>query len=414
MVASTLAAPNKTDKTDLSRDNEGDVDLTDNTITVSELGEALEGPSRAGSPDTPEPVSPAASEETASSTITTRNTMSLPTNTGEASTAEGASQTPVQIAGFTDGQLVEFLWVLRETNDHQGPKVKPPPRFGGDRSQLRTWLVQCNMYFGATRVTSDTDRIAYTKSLLRDAAAKWMTPCAEGSRPETWTNWDGFVDALKGQCADVEAENSARTKIERMNQASKTFTDYWNEFRLTATEANYDDKTMQRLLLRGASRIIQDAWAQDNRMVDNVDDLAGWAIEKENRINFVKSLQKSGTTTRTDNTPRNPNGTYPPANNNNQDYGDPRDLDATRRQPRLNISREEFQRRMRERLCLKCGKPGHQISECGKEKSTRPFNPQTKSWQPTKKPAAWQARQQIREIDIESLPEQSGNEESPQ
>ena len=51
------------------------------------------------------------------------------------------------------------------------------------------------MYFGATRVTSDADKIAYTKLLLRDAAAKWITPYAEGSREETWTNWDRFLEA---------------------------------------------------------------------------------------------------------------------------------------------------------------------------------------------------------------------------
>ena len=127
------------------------------------------------------------------------------------------------------------------------------------------------MYFGATRVTSDGDKIAYTKSLLRDAAAKWISPYAEGSRQETWTTWDGFVEALKRQFADVDAEKTARTKIESMTQGVKTFMDYWNEFRLTATEANYDDKTMQRLLLRGSNRVILDAWAQDNRQVVEIE-----------------------------------------------------------------------------------------------------------------------------------------------
>ena len=64
----------------LPRDNEGDIDLTDNDLNVSGLGEALEQPERsirAPSPDTPEPASPAATEETASTANTRRNTMSL-------------------------------------------------------------------------------------------------------------------------------------------------------------------------------------------------------------------------------------------------------------------------------------------------------------------------------------------------
>ena len=121
------------------------------------------------------------------------------------------------------------------------------------------------MYFGATRVTSDGDKITYTKSLRREAVSQWKTPYAEGSRQETWTTSVGFVNTLKRQFADVDAENTARTRIESMTQGVKTFTDYWNKFRLTATEANDDDKTMQRLLLGGSNRAILDAWAEDNR-----------------------------------------------------------------------------------------------------------------------------------------------------
>ena len=159
-----------------------------------------------------------------------------------------------------------------------------------------------------------------------------------------------------------------------MSQGVKTFTDYWNQFRLTATEANDDDETMQRLLLRESNRVILDAWAQDNRQVVAVDDLAQWAIEKDNRIKFVKSLHKRTTMSRTDSIPRNPDGTSRSANNNNQNYGEPMDLDATRRQPRLNISRDEFQVRMREQLCLKCGKPEHRAAGC--TITPKPFNPQ--------------------------------------
>ena len=266
------------------------------------------------------------------------------------------------------------------------------------------------MYFGATRVISDRAKIAYTKSLLRDAAAKWTTPYTEGSQQGSWTTWNEFVHALKRQFTDVDAENTARTRIESMTQRVKILTDYLNQFRLIAMEANYHDKTMQRLPLRESNRVILDAWAQENRQVVVVDDLAQWVIEKENRINFVKSLDKTPTMSRTDNTPRNPNGIYRLAKNSNQHYGDPMDLDETRRQPRLNISREEFHRRMRERLYLKCGKQGQRAAGC--TTTSESFNPQAGPWQQNQKPGPWQTRQQISEIDIESIPEQSGNEQS--
>ena len=61
------------------RDSEGDIDLADNEIYVSHLGDPLDQiqePTRALSPDTPEPPSPAGFEDTAPPAQTRRNTMS--------------------------------------------------------------------------------------------------------------------------------------------------------------------------------------------------------------------------------------------------------------------------------------------------------------------------------------------------
>ena len=90
------------------------------------------------------------------------------------------------------------------------------------------------------------------------------------------------------------------------------------------------------------------------------------------------------------------------------------DLDAFRRRPRLNISPEEFRRRMRERLCLKCAQPGHRADVCTRQDQQKQFNSRTGNWQPAKRNAPWQPRQKIQEMEVEKEPEQSGNEECPQ
>ena len=121
---------------DKTADHKGDIDLTEDEInTNTTLAEALQNilhESRAASPGTPELVSPEGSDDTEPATIIRRNTMSLPTNAREASIAENIPQAPVQRAGFTEGQLVEFVRVWGETNDHKRPKVKPPAGFRGD------------------------------------------------------------------------------------------------------------------------------------------------------------------------------------------------------------------------------------------------------------------------------------------
>jgi len=89
-------------------------------------------------------------------------------------------------------------------------------------------------------------------------------------------------------------------------------------------------------------------------------------------------------------------------------------LDATWRRPRFDISRDEFQRRIREQLCLKCAQPGHLARSCQKKDGPKQFNSEARSWQLAKRVAPWQIRPKIREIEIEQEPEQSGNEDCPQ
>ena len=151
------AAPKKLDNTTLSRDNEGDIDLTDNDLNVSGLGEALqqaERSARAPSPDTPDPASPAATEETASPVNTRRNTMSL---------RAGASNT---------GQSEPVPSPTTQGDGAKKLKLKEPDVFRGERPKLRGWLAQMKIYFTLMGWANDHDqeKITYTTSLLRGDA----------------------------------------------------------------------------------------------------------------------------------------------------------------------------------------------------------------------------------------------------
>ena len=105
------------------RDSEGDIDLTDNDINVSDLGDALDQtqePARAPSPDTPEPPSPTESEDTASPAQTRRNTMSLQGQpSGSAPPANNPGPAQPTIEGNT-----------------RRPKIKEPDVFRGERAKL--------------------------------------------------------------------------------------------------------------------------------------------------------------------------------------------------------------------------------------------------------------------------------------
>jgi len=173
-----------------------------------------------------------------------------------------------------------------------------------------------------------------------------------------------------------------------MKQGKRSVTECWNEFRLVASEAKLDDSIRGELLLGGMITELQNAWGASSEEYEDLEALAQWAIQKETKLATVRPIQGSPSAKdiqRETATPRNPDGTYRPTNNSNQNYGDPMELDATQKQPRFNISREEFQRRIREQLCLKCAQPGHLARSCLKKDRPKPFKPKPEIGSPPRK-----------------------------
>jgi len=261
------------------------------------------------------------------------------------------------------------------------------------------------------------EKILYTTSLLRDDAGTWITPYAEERITQAWDNWAGFKAELQRQFGVIDGKGEARIRLKNMRQGKRSVTEYWNEFRLVASEAELDESTGGELLLGGMIGELQHAWGASSEEYQGLESIAQWAIRKETKLAAVRDIQGSTSTKnsqRETTTPRNPDGTYRPTNNGNQDYGDPMQLDAMRKRPRFNISREAFQRRIREQLCLKCAQPGHLARSCPTKDGPKPFNAQARNWQPAKKTAPWQTRPKIREIEVEQEPEQAGNDSCPQ
>ena len=59
-----------------------------------------------------------------------------------------------------------------------------------------------------------------------------------------------------------------------MKQGKRTVTEYWNEFRLVASEAELDDSTGGELLLRGMITQLQNAWGASSEEYEALESLA--------------------------------------------------------------------------------------------------------------------------------------------
>ena len=205
---------------------------------------------------------------------------------------------------------------------------------------MRGWLAQLQVYIKAIQWAEghDDEKILYAISVLREDAGKWITPYTEELIPSTWENWAGFAQELRSQFGVIDAKGEARITLKNMKQGRRSMTEYWNEFRLVASETGLDDSTVGEWLLGGMNSELQNAWGASSDKYTNITALANWVIEKETKLATVRHIQGHKTTTTTPRTidvPRNPNGTYQPRTTTQR--GDVMDLDATRGRPRLNI-----------------------------------------------------------------------------
>jgi len=195
-----------------------------------------------------------------------------------------------------------------------------------------------------------------------------------------------------------------------MVQRSKGATEYWNKYRLIASQTGMDDATLTYNLMRGFKTKLQDAWGMDGSDSQDPQFVANWVIKKETKMAAIKHMPHwtiSKEKTASPGTPRNQNGTFRPQNDNEVD---PMVLDATRRRTGFNISAKEYQRRMRSNTCLKCAKPGHRAAACRSQANSKegatwePRNDNKKQWRPPAK---------AREMEV-AKEEESANNKSPQ
>jgi len=111
------------------------------------------------------------------------------------------------------------------------PKLRDPEPFEGEKAKFKMFLAQCELKFRTegNRFDDDEKKTGYISFLLRGVAWNWV---------ETFLNqegginliWEELKTKMKNAFGQVDAEELAFEKFQKIQQGNQMAATYWAEF----------------------------------------------------------------------------------------------------------------------------------------------------------------------------------------
>ena len=274
-------------------------------------------------------------------------------------------------------------------------KTTKPDTFHGSRSKLRSFVSQLAIYFALQPddFTSDTNKIMFAASLLRDSAFDWFEPNLRkkdsDSPPAVVTNYKTFLASLESTFGDIDAKATAERQLRSLRQTTSA-SSYSTSFQQIVSFLEWDDAALGYAFYNGLKDSVKDELAKDDRPA-SLSALMEKAIKIDNR-QFERSREKQASLARSN----------PPTTTTHQRFNptqlvqhslrsvptpfasQPRSVpvqntpvvkkESPTYQPIPNTSRllrssgklpdTERAFRLQNNLCLYCGQSGHSVKNC--------------------------------------------------
>jgi hypothetical protein len=255
-------------------------------------------------------------------------------------------------------------------NLHKALKVSTPDTYSGERSKLKGFLIQVDLYltFNSTRFNSETERVLWVVSFLRGDALNWIEgfvidymhktndrgQIMNNMREETkalFRTYKGFIDKITATFGAVDEEKQAERAIQTLRQRGSCAT-YTAEFQRYSSKTGWNDDALRAQYYRGLKDSVKDELVKDEKP-DTMADMIEMATKIDNRL-YERALEKKGFY----DTGHRQNQRTPRQQNH---WPQPMELDATEKR---EMSPQVRQKHMQDRTCFNCGKPGHLARNC--------------------------------------------------
>lgn len=237
------------------------------------------------------------------------------------------------------------------------PKVSLPEKFDGTRSKFRGFVQQVKLFLrlSPSQYSDDFTKVGLIGTLLSGSALAWFAPLMERNSP-LLNNFDDFLKAFSATFGDGDRERVAETKIQSLQQGSRSAAIYASEFQQLTCDLDWNDKALINRFRYGLKDDVKDLLLTMPK-VDTLEDFITQSIACDNRLFERRQEQRLGW--------RGPRQSMLATSSKfieNRPKGpEPMQIDTTQFK---RLTPEEKERRRREDLCLYCGKPGHKAQDC--------------------------------------------------
>jgi Domain of unknown function (DUF4939) len=242
----------------------------------------------------------------------------------------------------------------------------PPPFDGKDRSFCDTFISQLNLYMSGnpTAFSTDKNKVTFAAAHLRGLAYKWFEPHLLIPDDPILADYRLFTEELRKHLGDANRKRNADRQLRALAQTGSA-SNYATEFFKISASLGWNDEALMSQFYTGLKTQVKDALAILDDESDNVQTLAEKAIRLDNRL-FERSHEDKPRSQHKPN-PSNPQQHIPSPTEASTDGSGtaPMEVDAT--QPRDSfkpLTPAEKDYRMKNHLCLYCGRQGHNAREC--------------------------------------------------
>src|SRR5438552_8575972 len=251
-------------------------------------------------------------------------------------------------------------------------KMPLPDTYDGSRAKLKAFLMQSELYIGFNghMFANEPQKVLWAASFMRGRAFDWIQTFtadhlanlgatgpngavlqADTRDDETkilFYTWGNFKTRINRMFGDIDEERTAEEALGRLKQKGAT-TAYAAEFQQHSFKTGWNEDSLKYAFYKGLKDSVKDDMSHMEKRPETLQAMITQAILIDNRL-YERALERKG---------QYRQGNFKKGQQR-QRWPEAMEIDSDKQGPRL--SKEELDRRRKNKLCFECGKEGHRAS----------------------------------------------------